>query len=124
LSNGLSRLATLDQSGGHAAELSASQFIELLETTADELAAPEDRDATGRVRVLSAEAARFVRPKHLFVGGLSEQSFSRGALDGRRRGSEEDEPAADARSAEMLLFYQLVTRPTESLTLSYPARDA
>ncbi len=105
-------------------EFSADEFLALLETTADELAAPEDCDATGRVRVLSAEAARFVRPKHLFVGGLSEQSFSRGAVDSRRRGSDEDEPTADGRSAEMLLFYQLVTRPTESLTLSYPALDA
>jgi ATP-dependent helicase/DNAse subunit B len=124
LSDGLSRLASLDQSGGHAAELSARQFIELLETTADELAAPEDRDATGKIRVLSAEAARFVRPKHLFVGRLNEPSFSHGAIDSRRRGGEEEEPAADARSAEMLLFYQLVTRPSESLTLSYPALDA
>jgi ATP-dependent helicase/DNAse subunit B len=97
-----------------------------LETTAEEVPTPADGDAVGKVRVLSAETARYVRPKHLLLGGLSEQSFARGAFDNRRRGGQQadDEPAADGRSGEMLLFYQLVTRPTETLTLSYPALDA
>jgi ATP-dependent helicase/DNAse subunit B len=91
--------------------------------TAKELPAPEDRDPTGKVQVLAAESARYMQPRHLLLGGLSEQAFSRGVSDNRRR-PEEEEPVADGRSAEMLLFYQLVTRPTESLTLSYPALDA
>ena len=105
-------------------KLSASEFVELVATVAGEMAAPDRRDATGRVRVLSAEGARFARPRHLFVGGLSEQSFSM-SRRGEAISADEDEAEksedASGDSGEMLLFYQLVTRATETLTLSYPA---
>jgi len=127
LVRGLRLIAQVDAATGRGdREISVSEFTELIAATAAELSAPEDRDATGRVRVLSAEAARFIRPRHLLVGGLSEQSFPAGARSDRRAGDDGDgdDVQDDLRSDEMLLFYQLVTRPTETLTLSYPALDA
>jgi len=127
LVHGLRSIAQVDAATGRGdREISASELAELIASTVAELSAPEKRDATGRVRVLSAEAARFIRPRHLLIGGLSEQSFPAGARSDRRAGEEGDgeEPQDDLRSEEMLLFYQLVTRPTETLTLSYPALDA
>ena len=92
-------------------------------TIAGQVRAADLDDAVGRVRVLNAEAARLTRPRHLFVGGLSEQSFPAVHRSAAPAGSTADDAAAAARAAEMLLFYQLVTRPTETLTLSYPALD-
>jgi len=130
LAGGLRAIGHIDGATGRGEiELSLAEFVDLVATTAAELSAPEDRDAIGRVRVLSAEAARFVRPRHLFVGGLSEQSFPAGVRSEQRGQEDEDDSDAqtverDAHTGEMLLFYQLVTRPTETLTLSYPALDA
>jgi ATP-dependent helicase/nuclease subunit B len=131
LIHGLRTVDRVDAATGlKSAELKIGDVVDLISHVASELAAPEETDATGRVQVLSAEAARFIRPRHLFIGGLSEQAFA-----GRSAASEDleqdDVPAADSsaaaqstRSDEMLLFYQVVTRATESLTLSYPALDA
>lgn len=109
-------------------KLSLADFVELVGATAAELPAPESRDATGRVQVLSAESMRHLRPRHLFVGGLSELAFpaGRGASGDADEGDAETagESPADARSDEMLLFFQTVTAPLASLTLSYPALDA
>jgi ATP-dependent helicase/nuclease subunit B len=117
-----------DWAAAERTKLSLSDFVELLTTTAAELPSPESRDATGRVQVLSAENMRHLRPRHLFLGGLSEQAFPAGRGVTNDATSDADaEPAespADARSDEMLLFYETVTSPTESLTLSYPALDA
>jgi ATP-dependent helicase/DNAse subunit B len=109
-------------------KLSLAEFVDLLATTAAELPAPEPRDATGRVQVLSAENMRYLRPRHLFVGGLSELAFPAGRSSGADAESDDAESPsdapADARSDEMLLFFETVTAPKETLTLSYPALDA
>jgi ATP-dependent helicase/nuclease subunit B len=105
--------------GRGAGELSLSDFAALLAATAAQAPAATPRDAIGRVRVLPAQQARLTRPKHLFLGNLSEQAFPSG--NAARTAALEDGDLG--RSDEMLLFYELVTRPTESLTLSYPALD-
>jgi len=109
-------------------KLTLGEFVDLLATTANELPAPEPRDATGRVQVLSAENMRHLRPRHLFVGGLSELAFPAGRSGGADAANDDAESpsdaAADARSDEMILFFETVTAPTETLTLSYPALDA
>jgi ATP-dependent helicase/DNAse subunit B len=137
LLRGLHSAAQLDDLiGAPAADLDAAEFAQVLAATAAELPAPQTRDATGRVRVLSAESARHTRPRHLLIGGLSEDAFpaerrrlrtalsavdaGEGASTTVDGGDEVDELAP----SEMLLFYQLVTRPTETLALSYPALDA
>jgi RecB family exonuclease len=123
---GLRSAAQLDEwIGDHAEQLDASGAAGLLADTAADLPAPQHRDATGRVRVLSADAARHTRPRHLFVGGLSEESFPvTPPLAPPHRAEGEEFADDDLAPSEMLLFYQLVTRPTESLTLSYAALDA
>ena len=139
LVEGLQSAAHADAwAGFDCARLTLAEFVDLVATTAAELPAPEPHDATGCVRVLSAENARHVRPRHLLLGGLSEQAFPVGrrhdvnedapedvaASAAAEQAPDQSEQAADARSDEMLLFFQTVTSPTETLTLSYPALDA
>ncbi|MGI9428571.1 MAG: PD-(D/E)XK nuclease family protein, partial [Bythopirellula sp.] len=104
---------------------------------AGELRIPPQHEAAGRVRILSAESARKLSTQHLFLTGLSEQAFSSSGTteidiaDNSSEGPAElpenlvqaHEPQLQ-RSDAMLLFYELATRPTASLTLSYPALDA
>ena len=136
---------------------------ELIVTVAHTQQVPATHDAIGRVRILSAESARKLSAKHLFLIGLSEHAFSSAGSSSAGSSStgsssvgpsepsttaddaellaanlpeenlpeevlpkEMTEPAEPSvrRSDAMLLFYELVTRPTESLTLSYPALDA
>lgn len=88
----------------------------------------------GRVRVLSAPLARHLDASYLFLMGLGERSFPRltpiePLFDDEerqtfRRAGLELPGAADQLPDEMLLFYQLVTRPRRRLVLSYPAVDA
>jgi len=129
LAEGLRSAAHVDDwAGSEPTKLSLAEFVDLLATTAAELPAPEPRDATGRVQVLSAENMRHLRPRHLFVGGLSELAFPAGRSSGVDVESDDAESPsdapADARSDEMLLFFETVTAPRETLTLSYPALDA
>ncbi|BBO32034.1 PD-(D/E)XK nuclease family protein [Lacipirellula parvula] len=129
LLEGLQSAAHVDAwAGDEPTKLSLDELIDLIATTAIELPAPEPREATGCVQVLGAESLRFLRPRHLFLGGLSEQAFPAG-----RQSNAADEEATDgaaaaelsaAASDEMLLFFQTVTAPTETLTLSFPALDA
>ncbi len=123
LARGLRGAERIDALTSHAnQEITLAEFVDTLSETAAHAPAAQMGDGSGCVRVLSAESARMTRPRHLIVGGLSEQSFPaphRGAVALAGAAN-----AADlARSAEMLLFYQLVTRPTQTLTLSYPALD-
>lgn len=136
LARGLREVAVLERRlGEDGRELLLVELVELLESIAETSSLQPADDAVGRVRVLAAEAARFVRPRRLFVGGLSEQAFSaaeslrnvhdRAAQEDMGGGpADGDPPAPQPQCETMLLFYQLVTRPTESLTLSYPALDA
>ncbi|MEM6331274.1 MAG: PD-(D/E)XK nuclease family protein, partial [Planctomycetota bacterium] len=75
----------------------------------------------GCVRLVSVEAARELRPRRLYLVGMSEQAFPAPA-----RASMVDAAAAGVAghsSREMLLFLQLVLAPAESVTFSYAARD-
>src|SRR5207249_3826389 len=81
-----------------------------------------------------AEQARHLDCDHLFLIGLGERSFpdlgGGGPLfddaerQAFRQAGLEVRCAADRLPDEMLLFYQLVTRPLRQLVLSYPAVDA
>jgi len=135
LRRGLSQLEKVEHGLG-SAELSVNDLIDLLETVGLELQLPIENDDLGRVRILSAEAARHVSAKHVFLAGLNEQSFSSsesvdslfnvGSLGQLQQPEEQDGSPFSLQSHtgdEMLLFYELVTRATEKLTLSYPALD-
>ncbi|MCA9259577.1 MAG: PD-(D/E)XK nuclease family protein, partial [Planctomycetales bacterium] len=111
-------------------------FIELAAETAGQLRAPQEGGWEGCVRILGAEAARNLRPRHLFLAGLDERSFPAGTRssetsaevgandDGDAGIAASEAPSADRHQDEMLLFYELATSPSVSLTLSYPALDA
>lgn len=126
LVRGVRAVAHTDASlGVETPELAAGEFAALVATIAGELPSPDQRDAVGRVRIVSAASARFTRPRHLLVGALSEQSYAAAdRTDSWALGEDARAQAAGAAGDEMLLFYQLVTRPTETLSLSYPALDA
>ncbi|NOZ40619.1 MAG: hypothetical protein GXP24_10385 [Planctomycetes bacterium] len=114
--------------------LTLAELQELIVAVAREQRLPAANDAVGRVRILSAESARKLSTKHLFLTGLSEQAFSAAPTSQTATTDDLQLPAEDLLEAlpatavghndAMLLFYELVTRPTESLTLSYPALDA
>ncbi len=92
-----------------------------------------DNDGLGRVRVMSAPMARTGEFDVLFLAGLSEKSFPQlGGDDRLYSGAETHQlnqaglrfaEAGERSSAEMLLFYEVLTRPTRRLILSYPALD-
>ena len=93
-----------------------------------------DHDETGRVRVLSAENARNLSVPYVFVAGLAEQAFPPHHREDCIYSEAETAqliaaglplvPHADRSRYEMLLFYEVVTRATRRLVLSYPALDA
>ena len=92
---------------------------------------PIAADPGGCVRVLDVEQVRHLSVPHLFVVGLSESSFPQNRADDCLFGDAERRDLAARGLAlrhreqhqqdEMFLFYNLVTKARESLTLSYPA---
>ena len=90
-------------------------------------------DESGRVRVLSAGSVRALRIPYLFVAGLSEKAFPPPEREDRlyseaeyARLIEQGLPLVARRERnreEMLLFYEVITRATRRLYLSYPALD-
>ncbi len=95
--------------------------------------APPENDETGRVRVVSAESARNLTAPYVFAAGLSEKAFPPPHREDCLHSEAETReliaaglplvPHADRRDYEMLLFYEVVTRATKQLVLSYPALD-
>ncbi|MBN2477276.1 MAG: PD-(D/E)XK nuclease family protein [Pirellulales bacterium] len=109
---------------------------EALAALADTLASermPPEGDESGHVRVLSAQSVRALRIPHLFLAGLSEKAFPPPDREDRlyseaecQRLIEEGLPLVartERNREEMLLFYEVVTRATKRLYLSYPALD-
>jgi ATP-dependent helicase/nuclease subunit B len=90
-------------------------------------------DESGSVRVLSAQSVRALRVPYLFVAGLAEQSFPMPEPQSRLYGEAEAARLIEAglplvarseRSGEeMLLFYEVLSRASRRLVLSYPALD-
>jgi RecB family exonuclease len=95
---------------------------------------PVSHDDTGCVRVLSAEQARNLSASYVFLAGLSEKAFPPAAREDCVLGEADTSRLiqaglplvshADRPRFEMLLFYEVVTRATRRLVLSYPALDA
>jgi ATP-dependent helicase/DNAse subunit B len=115
------------------AALTLLQFIGRLQDVLSVEQLPIERDEAGRVRVLSAHSVRALSVPYVFVAGMAEKVFPPPARDDRiysdveyRRLNEAGLHFVDGRHRgceEMLLFYEVVTRPTQRLTLSYPALD-
>ena len=116
--------------GGEESPMTLAEFLgwadELL--AAASVAGPPA--VAGGVAFVDAETARTAGCDHLFLLGLGEGQFPRppdpsDPAPPRSREDENDAAAlADAAArAEMLLFFGVVTRPSRSLTLSWPTRD-
>lgn len=122
-----------DQRHGGRKRLDRRTFHRRLHALAEGAGLPRSPRGAGRVRVLTAETAASLDIHHLFVLGLGERGFPRLAvpssmLDETERQALREQGSdiaclAEALSREMLLFYRLVTRAKESLTLSYAAVD-
>jgi hypothetical protein len=127
-------LLKVDQDFDAATESFApAEFLDIVERIAEETFLPSSVDPVGRVRVMSAEQARNLSVKHLFLAGLSEQSYSSAEGPGALYREADIQRFADPgpivnlteqqTGEAMLLFYDMVSRGSESLTLSYPALD-
>jgi ATP-dependent helicase/DNAse subunit B len=87
----------------------------------------------GSIAILEPEDAIALDCEVLFVAGLSESSFpSRERDDSLFRAADRDDlceaglplpQARDLQHGELLLFHELVTRPSRRLVLSYPAMN-
>ena len=118
---------------GAPAPLSRRQLLSYLEDALRSTPCESATDEAGRVRVLGAESARHISVPYVFVAGLSEMSFPPAERDDCIYSDAETRELVaaglplvsrtDRRRHEMLLFYQIVTRPTRQLVLSYPAID-
>jgi ATP-dependent helicase/nuclease subunit B len=123
---------------GESREYARADVLQLLLDLANHEKLPRAHDDVGRVRVLSATTARGVTTRHLFLAGMTEQAFpapegvGRLATDadyselGRRagrKGGTDKVTNVTRGQAEMLLFYEVLTRADESLTISYASLD-
>jgi len=112
-------------------ELTAEQFLRLVSDVARSERLPRAAHPAGCVRVLSAAGVRTLEVPYLFVAGLSEKSFPQPEREDRlyseadyRRLIEQGLPLVDRAERtreEMLLFYEVMTRASRRLWLSYPA---
>ncbi|MCC7476535.1 MAG: exodeoxyribonuclease V subunit gamma [Pirellulales bacterium] len=120
------------------------EVFELLLDIATQEKLPRSHADAGHVQILSAPAARAVRAKHLFLAGMSEQSFPSPASSAslateseyryltakaqdhsaaKRPSREPESPAVSRSQGEMLLFLEVLSRAQESLTITYAALD-
>ena len=115
------------------AVLSRGEFFEHLKEALRCEPAQVGQDETGCVRVLSAESVRNLSAPYVFLAGLSEKAFPPPNRENCIH-SEADAaqliaaglplvPHAERSRHEMLLFYEVVTRATRRLILSYSALD-
>lgn len=133
----LDRLAAR-QNGSAPTPLSRKELLAALVDVATHESLPQPYDEVGRVRVLSAATARTIAAKHVFLAGMSELAFPAPERTGRlhsdddyrfyQNAADQDRAASAPDPAprsheEMLLFYEVVTRASERLTLSFPAWD-
>jgi ATP-dependent helicase/DNAse subunit B len=119
-------------------KLTRADVLTLLREVTTNVSLPRTQSEAGRVRVLTATAARNISAKHLFLAGMSEQAFPSPESSGRlasdadyhrlaaqqNKKSRSGAPSIATRpQGEMLLFYEMITRAEESLTISFPALD-
>ena len=119
-----------DEGNAGGEPLSLSEFLGWADELLAAASVPGPPAVAGGVAFVDAETARTAGADHLFLLGLGEGQFPRPPNPADpappRTGEEADDPAglADANArAEMLLFFGVVTRPSTSLTLSWPTRD-
>lgn len=115
-------------------ELDCGQFLEQLLNLLRLELFPRAAEDAGRIRVLEAPSARGIEIPYLFFAGLSERAFPPPAREDRFYTEAEYKQLSDGglplvlrterNQEEMLLFYEVLTRATRRLHLSYPGIDA
>ncbi|MEO0529777.1 MAG: PD-(D/E)XK nuclease family protein [Planctomycetota bacterium] len=88
------------------------EFARLIDGWATRLRLPAEGSHEGRVRIVGLPTATCIECEHLFVVEASESAFAIGG-------------PGDANAADdaMLLFHELASTPTRSLTFAYSALD-
>ncbi len=123
-------VAEIDPS--HPKLLSAKEALELLREMVRRHALPPPVDDSGRVRILSATTARSIQVPYLFVAGLTEGSFPARQAGGIWDLAESEKLAAQGLNLprererpeeEMFLCYEVLSRATGQVVLSYAAVD-
>jgi len=119
--------------GQQPPELELGQAVEILEDILNSQTVSGVVEESGRVRVLSAKSVRTLRVPYLFVAGLAEKTFPLQQSESRLYGDAERDRLikrglplvgrVEHTCEEMLLFYEVITRATRYLCLSYPALD-
>jgi len=131
-------------------KLKRREFLHTLIDIAARASLPRGADDVGRVRIVAAPAVRAIRARHLYLAGMSERSFPAAPPAGQlatdegyrflaraadRRGQSPFAQSAEQKGTvflpsaptrfqeEMLLFYEVLSRAEQSLTVSYPALD-
>ncbi|MBI2824095.1 MAG: PD-(D/E)XK nuclease family protein [Planctomycetia bacterium] len=119
--------------GGTPEQFDAAELLDLVSDIVDFEKLPAGDDEVGRVRVLAATSVRALEIPYLFFAGLSETAFPPPDRADRLYSEREYERLAAAGlplvlraergQEEMLLFYEVITRATRRLCLSYPGLD-
>jgi ATP-dependent helicase/DNAse subunit B len=117
---------------GHRPSAPMIDLLRLVATVAASVGVARSASGPGQVRMLPAEQARHLDCDNLFLLGLGERGFpdlgggplfDEAERDALRAAGLPVRCAADRLPDEMLLFFQIVTRPRRRLVLSYPAVD-
>lgn len=120
------------QLGRPARRLDRHRLLVLLEDLCRWEHLPGGTPEAGRIRVLSAPSVRGLSIPYLFIAGLAESSFPQhrspqfhaaGEIESLRTAGLRFDASHDQSEDEMLLFYEVLTRATWRLYLSYPALD-
>jgi ATP-dependent helicase/DNAse subunit B len=126
------------QLGQSPRHLSHHELLQLVIDIATHESLPRPHDEIGRVRVLAAASVRTVTARHLYLAGMAEQAFPVPEPAGRLFSDDDyrcfqriaypvpagqKQPELNRSQEEMLLFYEILTRAEQSLTISYPALD-
>ena len=114
-------------------ELDQREALASLLDTLQSVTVCDGVDESGRVRILSAASVRALQIPYLFVTGLAERSFPPPDRQDRlyhepeyRQLIEQGLPLVartERNREEMLLFYEVITRASRHVWLSYPALD-
>lgn len=116
---------------GHSKAIDRAELLALLTDLAATERLPDETDETGCIRVMSAQSVRGLRVPYLFVVDLAENEFPSSHAGDRLYNEAESlelttaglplRNRAEHHSEEMLLFYEVITRATRRLYLSYAA---
>ena len=117
-----------------SSKLTLRELLDLIVEIAQTETLPPEHDDVGRVRVVGAMSARVLSAPYVFLAGLTEKAFPAAEREDRLYSDTESARLTDAglplttrrqrSQEEMLLFYEVVTRATRKLVMSYPGLDA